>query len=195
MMTVTPYNICQGPGDLYYAVFGTVDPADSTATVVGGAPAAPFVGIGGTETGIMAEVDATYTDVKVDQVVDPVGARMTDRSITIKTQMKELTLGNLALSMNATVTQTVTGSYTALELQNTSSATQPQYSVIVFDGWAPTLASSAPARRRFLGRKVLSKPKVQLNAEKAKSGVYDVTFQCYWVANNIGPFRITDQTA
>lgn len=195
MMVITPYAICQGPGDLYFATFGTADPADSTATVVGGPPAAPFVGIGGTETGIMAEIDATYTDLKVDQIVDPVGARMTDRAITIKTQMKELTLGNLALSLNSTVTQTVSGSYTTLELQNTSTATQPQYSVLVFDGWAPTLASSQPARRRFLARKVLSKPKVQLNAEKAKSGIYDITFQCYWVANGIGPFRITDQTA
>lgn len=195
MMTITPYSVCQGPADMYWATFGTADPADTLATVAAGPPPAPWIGIGGTETGIMAEVDVTITDIKVDQVIDPIGGRPTDRSVTIKTQMKEATLANLSLVLNMATTTTVGAGWTALEPLSTSSATQPQYSALVFDGWAPTLATSQPARRRFLARKVLSKPKAQLNYEKSKSAIYDVTFQCYWISNTVQMFRITDQTA
>lgn len=195
MMTITPFAVTQGPADMYWAVFGTADPVDTLATVAAGPPPVPWVGIGGTETGIMCEIDVTVTDIKVDQVIDPIGGRVTDRSITVKTQMKETTLSNLSLVLNQATTITVGAGWTAMELQNTSAATQPQYAALVFDGWAPTLSTSQPARRRFVVRKVLSKPKAQLNYEKAKSAIYDVTFQAYWVSTTITPFRVTDQTA
>lgn len=194
-MTVTPYNICQGPADVYLAPFGTTEPADSAATVVAGPPPAPWTGIGGTEVGVTVEVDGTYTDLKVDQLVDLVGTRLTERQIMVKTQMKEATLANFNAALNNLLTITPSGSYTTADPQVTSSATQPAYTAVMIDGWAPTLSTSATARRRFIIRKCVSKPKAQFLYQKDKSAIFDVTFQAYWVSASTPLFHIVDQTA
>jgi hypothetical protein len=195
MMTVTPYNICQGPADMYLAPFGTAEPADSTATVAAGPPPASWVGIGGTEVGVTVEVDVTYADIKVDQLIDMVGTRPTDRQITVKTQMKEATLANFNTAINSLLTVTPQASYTTADALTASSATQPAYTAVMIDGWAPTLASSQPARRRFIIRKCVSKPKVQFLYQKDKSAIYDVTFQAYYVSATTPIFHVVDQTA
>lgn len=195
MMTVTAYNVCQGPADVYLAAFGTTEPADSAATVAAGPPPAPWTGIGGTEIGVTVEVDATYGDIKVDQLIDVIGTRVTDRQITIKTQMKEATLANFNQAVNNLMTITPSASYTTADPLTASSATQPQYTAVMVDGWAPTLASSQPARRRFIIRKCVSKPKAQFLYQKDKAAIFDVTWQAYYVSATTPIFHIVDQTA
>lgn len=194
-MTITPYNLVQGPGDLYLAPFGSVEPTDANATVVAGPPGGVWQGVGATEADVTLEVDVTYDDLKVDQLIDLVGARATDRQITLKTQLREVTLTNMANAMNSLVTTTVSGSYTVLEPVTASNATQPLYSALVFDTWAPTLATGQPARRRIIVRKVLSKPKIQLISGKGKNAMYDVTWQAYYVSATTPLFHLVDQTA
>lgn len=192
-MAVTPVNICQGPGQLYVAPFGSTEPTDANATVNAGPPGGAYVDVGGTEIGVTLEVDITYVDLKVNQLIDPVGARPTDRLITVKTQMKEATLANLTTAVNQLTTTTVSATYTTQDPVTPSSATQPTYVALCLDGWAPTLGTGAPARRRILLRKVISKPKLLIDYELAKPVLYDVTFQAYYVSASIPPFHITDQ--
>lgn len=195
MMTITPYNLVQGPADLYHATFGAVEPADSAATVAAGPPGGVWIGVGATEADVTMEIDVTVEDINVDQLIDPVGGRPTARQITLKTQLREVTLDNLSLAVNYMTTTTVSGAYTVQEPTNTSDATQPQYSALIFDTWAPTLASGAPARRRIIIRKVLSKPKVQLISGKGKNALYDCAWTAYWVSPTIKLYRQIDQQA
>lgn len=194
-MSVTPYNLVQGPAQLYVAPFGTAEPADSAATVNAGAPGGSWVDVGGTEIGVTVEIDMTYVDLKVNQLIDPVGARATDRVITVKTQLAEATYQNMNSALNSLNTVTVSSSYTTMEPVTTSSATQPTYAALIVDGWAPTLATGLPARRRWIIRKVISKPKVIEFYDLTKKVLYDVTFQAYYVSPSIQLFHQVNQTA
>jgi len=194
-MTITPYNLVQGPADLYVAAFGTTEPLDSNATVAAGPPGGLWIGVGGTDADVTMEVDVTIDDLKVDQIIDPVGGRPTDRSITIKTQLREVTLANFANAVNGMVTTTVSGSYSVQEPVGASNATQPSYSALIFDTWAPTLSTGLPARRRIIIRKVLSKPKIQLVSGKGKNAMYDCTWQAYYVSGSTQLYHQVDQTA
>lgn len=193
-MTITPYNLVQGPADLYIAPFGSVEPSDANATVAAGPPGGVWVGVGGTDADVTMEIDVTIEDLKVDQLIDPVGGRPTDRAITVKTALREVTLVNMAAAVNNMVTTTVSGSYSTQEPTFASNATQPQYSALIFDTWAPTLATGAAARRRIILRKVLSQPKVQLISGKGKNALYDCTWKAYWVSGSTSLYHQVDQT-
>lgn len=194
-MSVTPYNLVQGPAQLYFAPFGTTEPADSAATVNAGAPGGSWVDVGGTEIGVTVEIDMTYVDLKVNQLIDPVGARATDRVITVKTQLSEATYQNMNNALNGLNTTVVSSSYTTMEPVTTTSATQPTYAALIVDGWAPTLATGLPARRRWIIRKVISKPKVIEFYDLTKKVLYDVTFQAYYISPSIPLFHQVNQTA
>jgi len=194
-MTITPYNLVQGPADLYVGAFGTAEPTDANATVVAGSPGAGWTGVGGTEIGVTVEIDVTYVDLKVNQLLDPVGARPTDRLITVKTQLSEATYQNMQTALNQLNTVTVSGAYTTIDPITTTSATQPTYAALIVDGWAPTLSTGLPARRRWIIRKVISKPKVMEDYELAKKVLYDITFQAYYVSSGVPLFHRIDQTA
>jgi hypothetical protein len=194
-MTINPLAICQGPADLYVAAYGTTEPTDANATVVAGPPGGAWVGVGGTEIGVTMEVDVTYDDLKVNQLIDPVGARPTARIITFKTQLKEATLANLTLATNSLTSVAVSGAYTTSDPTMTTSATQPSYTALILDGWAPMLASGQAARRRIILRKAVCKPKIMLDYELGKPVLYDVTFQGYYVSPSIPIYHIVDQTA
>lgn len=194
-MAVTPYNLVQGPAQLYYGAFGTAEPTDASATVVAGPPGAGWTDVGGTEIGVSTNIDVTYVDLTVSQLLDPVGARATARMITVTTQLAEATVANLSLVMNQLTTSTVSASYTTLDPVTTTSATQPTYAALIVDGWGPTLASGAAARRRWVIRKVICKPKITELYDLEKQALYDVTFQAYWVSAGVPLFHLVGQTA
>lgn len=188
-------NIVQGPAYFYVGPFGSAEPADSAATVVGGAPGGVFVDAGFTETAVVIEEDQTWADLKVQQVAMAVGARLTDYLVTIKTQMAEISVNNLVTALNGLTTVTVSSNYTTVDRVVTNSATQPNYACVIVDGWGPTLPTGQPARWRHTIRKVISKPKIQRNYELTKKTVYDVTLQGYWVSPSISPVHEILQTA
>lgn len=189
---ISPANIVQGPADLYTGTFGVTEPTDTNVNVV---PGAGWTGIGGTQGGVNFEVDNTYDQITVDQLIDPVGARLTKRQIQVTFKLAEATLANLQLSMNQLMTQGSGANYATSDPQTTTSATQPTYTALLVDGWAPTLASGAAARRRLIVRKALSQAKVQFAYTLQNNAVYDITFTAYYVSPSISPFHITDQTA
>src|ERR1022692_1867127 len=82
-MAIQPFNICQGPATMYWSPFGATEPADSAVTT---APnSAVWTDVGGTADGtsILMEVDLTYTDLAMDQLIDQAGARLTKRMVQI----------------------------------------------------------------------------------------------------------------
>ena len=141
-MAVTPFNIIQGPGTLYVAAYGT-----SLAAYIGSNPGSvavtsPFVDVGGTSGGITVEVDETLTNIQVDQLLDPVGARTTARTIQVTTTLMETSLTQLQVALNGTTGATLSSGtgWQEMDLVTTTSATQPLYTSIIVDGWAPTLS-------------------------------------------------------
>lgn len=194
-MSVNFLNICQGPADLYVALAGTAEPLDSAATIAGGPPGGGWVGVGGTEGGITFEQDDNYDDMTVTQLPLAIGSRRTAQSITVRTQMKEATLLNLSTALNSLVVTTASSGYTTVDPTGLQVVTQPIYSALIFDAWAPQLANGTQARRRVIVRKVAAKPKLTLFAEKEKAQMYDVVWQAYFVSPSVRPWHWIDQTA
>lgn len=196
-IAVNAGNLIMGPARLYVAPFGSTEPADSSVTPNGTItpPSSPWVDAGGTEGGVTYEVDNTYTDLEVDQVIMPVGARLTAMKMTVTTKMSEITLANLNTALNSVATIATNTGYTTFDINVGSSATQPTYAALIIDGWAPTLPSSSPALRRIIVRKVLSQAKATLAYDKKTQQGLEVTFQAYYVSSSILPAHQIDQTA
>ena len=194
-MAITASNVCQGPATLYWAPFGTTEPA---YTAISSPPALPWTDVGGIADGtsVLLEIDQTYTDITVDQLVDPLGARLTKRVIQLTAQLEEATLQNLQFVMNQNLTLNTQSGYTVADAITTTSATQPNYTALILDGWAPTTGTTeVECRRRIVLRKSLSQAKADLEYQKSKAAVYNCTFTAYYVSSSISPFEITDATS
>lgn len=191
-MAITPFNIIQGPALMFVAPFGTSLTSYLTTDPATLPVASPFVNIGGTTGGITAEVDETLTDIKIDQLLDSVGARATARTIQVTTTFMETDLPKLSLALNTATTNPTGTNYTGLDLTTTTSATQPNYASIIIDGWAPTLSGGTAATRRFIIQKALSQPKISQKFEMANQATVAVTFTAYYVSSAVSPFSIRD---
>ena len=196
-IAVNAANLVLGPARLYVAPFGSTEPADSAVTPNGptNPPSSPWTDVGGTDGGVTFEVDNTYTDLTVDQIVMNVGARLTEMKMTVTAKLSEMTLANLQASLNSIGTTATGTGYSTLDIPIGSSATQPSYAALIIDGWAPTLTSGAAALRRVIVRKVLSQVKATLSYDKKTQQMLDVTWTAYFVSNSINPVHIVDQTA
>ena len=196
-MSVNAANLILGPARLYIGAFGAAEPADSTVTPNGVTtpPSSPtWTDVGGTDGGVQYSVDGTLTNLQVDQIIMPVGARLTDLTMMVTTKMSELTLTNMSNALNQ-ITSTGSGSgYATQDVTVTSDASQPTYAALIIDGWAPFLASGASALRRIIVRKVLAAPKVSLMYDRKTQGSYDVSFSAFFVSNSINPVHVVDQT-
>jgi hypothetical protein len=187
-MAVTATNIVEGPATLYSAAFGATEPTDAT---VNATPAAStWTDVGGTDGGVKLTIDQSYTELEVDQIVDRVGSRLTKRNFMVETSMAEPTLANLSLALNGGTSASGSG-YASLEPAFASSATQPTYKALLFDGWAPGGAFN----RRVIVRKALSTDAVELAYTKDKMTVFAVKFAGHYVSASIAPIHIVDQTS
>jgi hypothetical protein len=205
----TPTNVVQGPAEVYWGQFGVVSVASQTNTTVktdpGSGGSTGFTDFGATTGGVNWDVDYTYGQIKADQVVDPIGARLTGRMITVTTSLLEATMQNLAEAMNDPAqSQIGVGSgintftplsSTAAPGTSTPTITQPTYSVLIIDGWAPALTTGAVMRRRFVLNKVLNSVKATAKYDLTNQSVWACTFTCYYVSATVPPFYIYDQTS
>lgn len=179
-MTVTSTNLIQGPATLYHAPFGSTEPA-----TIATAPVAPWVDLGGTKDGVELQVADEYSVLSVDQIVYEVERRRTNRVVTIKTQLAEATLENLARAINNTAP--AAGVLTA---DDGLTAFAPAYSAVLLDGIAP-----GGFRRRVIVRKVLGTDSVASAYKKDGQTLIPVTFTGHWVSASIRPFIVTDASA
>src|ERR1044072_1676007 len=102
--------LVMGPAKLYIAAFGADEPADSAYN---SAPAASaWTDLGFTDGGVELTVDQTYKELVADQAVDKMGARLTERSIKVKTSLAEPSLDNLVVALNDGVVASGVGYHT-----------------------------------------------------------------------------------
>jgi hypothetical protein len=189
------FNICQGPATLHTGLFGATEPADSA--VASPPSSSVWTDVGGIMDGssVLLEVDLTYTDQGVDQLVDAVGARLTKRTVQLTAALEELTLQNMLLAQNQLGTITTASGYSTYDPSTATSATQPSYTALIIDGWAPTLSAGTAMRRRIILRKALSSSKLDLEYEKSKPGVFNTTWTGYYVSSTVPMWHVIDQTS
>jgi hypothetical protein len=145
--------------------------------------------MGGTTDGVKLSIENTYGELEVDQIVERVGSRLTKRQTMVETNMAEVTLNNLAYALNGG-TQASGSGYLTYEPDAASSATQPAYSAVMFDGWAP-----GSFRRRVIVRKVLSTDSIEVAYTKDKQTVLAIKLAAHYVSPSITPYKIIDGTA
>lgn len=183
---VSTSNLLLGPGTLYYGDFGATEPAD---TAVATAPdSGDWTDVGGTNDGVTLSIEQEYTELTVDQIVDRVGSRLTNRTMTVATNLAEPTLENLSLVVNGGGTVSSGSGYKSFSPANDTSATQPTYCALIFDGIAP-----GGGIRRVFGRRMLSTENVEFAYSKEDQTVFSVTFTAHYVSNSITPFKIVDE--
>lgn len=187
-MSVTATNLVQGPATLYTGAFGATEPADAAVNTT--PPASSWTDVGGTQGGLKLSIDQNYTELEVDQIVDRVGSRLTKREFTVETAMAEVTLTNLSLALNGGTSASAAG-YASFEPSFASSATQPTYKALLFDGWAP----GGTFNRRVIVRKALSTDTTELDYTKDKQTLFGVKFSGHYVSASIAPIHIVDQTS
>lgn len=189
-MSVTATNLTMGPGTLYTGAFGATEPAD---TAVNATPAASaWTDVGGTDGGVKLSVDQKFTELTVDQIVDSVGRRLTQREVMLDTNLAEPTLANLSMAMNGGTAATGSG-FASLEPLNVTSATQPTYIAVIMDGYAP--GTTQTFRRRVIARKCLNTSRLDMAYSKDKQTFIPVTFSAHYVSSSIASFHVVDQTS
>lgn len=197
-MAVNALNLTLGPARLYLAPYGTTPPAPGAVTPNGptNPPSAPWTDVGGTSGGVTFAVEGTMTNLEVDQVIMPVGSRMTALAMTIETTMAEVTLANMNAALNSIMTSSTGTGYQSSDITVTGAATQPTYTAMILDGWAPSIAATgASALRRIVVQKALATPKVSLVYNKKDQSGYQVTWNVFYVSNSVNPVTLIDQTA
>jgi hypothetical protein len=186
-MSVTVANIIAGPATMYGGVFGATEPLD---TAINSTPGAGWADLGGTNDGVNITINQDFLVLEVDQIVDEIGRRLTKRSVQVKTNLAEGTLANVQLALfNGGAISTGAG-FAAYDPANDNSATQPNYTALLLDGYAPS-----GFRRRFVLRKILSIDNVGMDYKKDGQTLVPVTFAAHYVSSSIRPFRIVDQTS
>lgn len=167
-------------------LFGATEPL---STAVGTPPlSTAWTDLGGTTDGVTLTINQEYTELEVDQVVDIPGRRLTKRELTLSTNLAEATLKNLALLLNNTSNYVTGAAVDTLNPANDTSATQPQYSALIFDGFAAN-----GKVRRVIARRVLSVDNPEFAYKKDEQTVFSASFSAHYVSNTILPFVIYDQ--
>ncbi|MCW0214367.1 MAG: hypothetical protein OJJ54_13490 [Pseudonocardia sp.] len=186
-MGVDVANLTQGPGTLYRGAVGATEPLDTALATAPSGPA--WTDVGGTMDGVTLTINQEYSELQVDQVVDVPGRRISKRDMTIATNMAEPTLENLAFCLNQGTISAGTG-YKAIVPPNDTSATQPTYSALIFDGFSPS-----SLKRRIVVRRALSTNNVEFAYKKDAQTVFTATFSAHFVSSSIPAFRISDEVA
>lgn len=190
-MPTSVANLTQGPGTLYVAEVGVTEPED---TAVATAPGVGYRDVGGTTDGVELSINQDYKELEVDQVVDVPGRRITKREMTLKTNMAEPTLENLALALNSASEVTTGTGFKAFTPNTETSATQPKYTALLMDGFAPGATPSGTSpRRRILVRRALSTDNLAFAYKKDDQTVFSAEFSAHYVSASITPFKIVDE--
>lgn len=195
-MAVTVTNLIAGPGTLYSGTAFTVtytqtpEPGDTAVNTT--PPATAWTDVGGTSDGVNLEVGREYMELEVDQIVDVPERRLTKRELSLATNLAEATLENLALSSNETAAATVASAsnYKTYNPTFSTSATQPTYVPLIFDGYGPS-----QFRRRVIARKMLSVEPVGIAYKKDAQSMWSVRWAAHYVSSTLPPFKIVDQTS
>jgi hypothetical protein len=190
-MSVTVTNLLAGPGTLYSAPFGSTEPATAQTAI-----AAPWTDVGGTSGGATLAIKTGWLDLAVDQVLDTPARRLTSRDLSIKTNLAEATLANLALAMNdvAPVTSGTGVTAQATFTPSTGPASfVPTNIAVLLQGQAAPLAGQASVKnRRVIARSVHNTAGTGFDMKKDGQTLLGVEFHCLFVSASIAPYVVID---
>jgi hypothetical protein len=190
-MGVTATNLIAGAASLHVGDFGAVEPLDTA--VATDLDDEVWRDLGGTQDGVTLTVSREFFRLAVDQVIDAPGRRLTERDVTVSTNLAEGTLENLALAMSqaeASVTVGGTGAtgFAAMDLLGDDSGAEPDYVAVILRGRAP-----AGKKRNVIIRKALSIEEVESAYTKDNQTLIPVTFAAHWVSPTVRPVRVVDE--
>lgn len=196
--TVTATSVLAGPGAMY---IGTLDASgqvvgEPAASAVNTAPAASaWSDVGGTSGGVTVITNQSFFVMRVDQIPDPLGRRLIERDVLIRTSMAEGTLINLARALNVAESAiTAAAGYRKFELPFGQAAMFPVERCILMDGWAPVSGNQA-RRRRVIARRVVSIENVESGYVKDGLFLIPVTFGAMYVNSTVSPVSWVDEEA
>lgn len=177
-----------GPGTLYIALYGATEPAKGS--VADTPDPLVWTALGATSGGVELSIQQEWEEVIPRQVTVPPFKRLKSRSLTVKTQLAEATLTNLAYALN----DPSGGSGVQYLPSSVSQASQLTYVAVMVDGWRPDFHyTHRHKRRRLILRKCLSTDNVESSYTKDGQTVYTVTWACHYVDGTTTPFRVIDE--
>jgi hypothetical protein len=187
------YQVLQGAGRMYTGVFSATAANEPGLAAINSAPqASAWTYTGFTSDGLTITIDQTFSEMRVDQLADRVGTKMTERQLSIQANLAEATLANLVLGMNGG-TVTTAASYSYYEPTYDGTELQPTYIPVLFDGYAPASAAGVSKRRRIILRKAISTENIESAYKKDSLTLVPVTFTSHYVSDTVAPFRIIDE--
>lgn len=187
------YQVIQGAGRMYTGVFsatGAFEPALAAVNVAPQASAWTYTGF--TSDGITITINQSFSEMRVDQLADRIGTKLTERELQLQANLAEATLANLTLGMNGGTITTGSG-YSYYEPVYDGSELQPVYIAVIFDGYAPASAAGVSKRRRIILRKSISTENVESSYKKDELTLVPVTFTSHYVSDTVASFRIIDE--
>ncbi len=184
--------LVQGPGTIYIATFGAVEPANG---LVGSPPdSMVWTDLGATLGGVELSIETEWEEIELRQIPDRPMKRLKRRRLSIKTELAEPTLANLGYALNDTPALSAGSGWGAYAPSDRSEGSVLSYNALIVDGWAPGFkAGGQHKRRRLIIRKCLSVDNVQMKYSKDGQSTYTVTWTCHYVSSTIPPFRVIDQ--
>ena|SRR5687767_1562896 len=187
------YQVIQGAGKMYTGVFSATAANEPALTAINSAPqASAWTYTGFTSDGITINIDQSFSEMRVDQLADRVGTKLTERQLTLQANLAEATLANLSLGFNGgTITTAASNSY--FEPVYDGTELQPTYIAVLFDGYAPASSAGVSKRRRIILRKAISTESVESAYKKDSLTLVPVTFTSHYVSETVAPFRIIDE--
>lgn len=182
-----------GPGTVYLGAYGAVEP--SNALVASAPDSGVWTDVGGLLGGVELVVEQEWIEVTVKQNPWTPMRRLKKRKLTIKTQMAEPTLANLAYALNDTTATSSGSGWGAYTPSDQTEGTVLTYNALIIDGWAPGIRASdrRHKRRRIIVRKALSIDNVQFAYSKDGQSVFTVSWACHYVDGTTPPFRVIDE--
>lgn len=188
------YEVIMGAGRLYLGDFSLTGANEPALDAINVSPqASAWTDTGFTSDGVTLTFNQTFSKMHVDQVADPVGAKMTERVLQVVTNFAQASLENLKYALN-TGTITTGSGYKYLDPEYDGDELQPTYRALLFDGYAPASSAGVVKRRRVVVRKVLSTESVGVPYQKENMTLVPVTFDSFYVSSTLAPFRIIDET-
>jgi len=188
------FQVLQGPAFMYTGVFSATGANEPLLGNINAAPqASAWTYCGFTNDGTTITINQTFSEMRVDQRADRVGTKLTERELSVKTNLAEATLENYILGFNGG-TVTTGANYRYFEPVYDGTELQPIYIALLLDGYAPATAAGVSKRRRFLVRKVLSTENVETSYKKDEMTLIPVTFTSHYVSDTVAPFRIVDES-
>ncbi|GMA49319.1 hypothetical protein GCM10025857_06760 [Alicyclobacillus contaminans] len=128
--------------------------------------------IGATSGGVEIQIQDKYTDIQIDQYIGIVARGLTDRTMTVKTQLAEATLQNLQIAWNQPTSPT-TDAQSGAETLAIGAQPKFQYHTLTFVGPGPNGKT-----RTFTVNRATAMASGSYTVAKDKPAYVEVTFEC-----------------